>query len=112
MKVGSSFMKWHDGRIGTAERSDIVSDLLYPSITVCPRPNRSMIEKEAEGYTMKFPIPKRIDEVLYSFQYSQGIGNRYDNTNFNLEHDERNGNQTGQGGSCSRENLLAIMETS
>ena len=66
----SSFAKWHEGKIGTAEESVIVSNLLYPSITLCVRPNASMIEKETEEYENKFPVPKNISDMLNSFKYS------------------------------------------
>ena len=57
----------------------IVSNLLYPSITLCVRPNASMIEKETEEYENKFPVPKKIGDMLNSFKYSVVDENMYDN---------------------------------
>ena len=70
IKVGSSFAKWRKGKIGTAEESVVVSHLLYPSITLCTRPNASMVERETREYETKFPKPLDIGDMLSSFEYS------------------------------------------
>ena len=72
----SSFAKWQEGKIGIAERNNVVSNIMYPSIMLCMRPNGSMIRKETEGYETKFPTPKKMGDMLDSFQYSSVIENK------------------------------------
>ena len=62
--------------MGTAEESVVVSNLLYPSITLCTRPNASMAKKEIEGYKNKFPTVKKIADMLNFFKYSIVDGNK------------------------------------